>query len=64
MSGPDKLIKFAYDNKGVRCWEFRDAGWVSEYDYATTDPPIRKMIEAHPEFHGWMDGETEDEDEN
>jgi hypothetical protein len=62
MSGPDKLIKFAYDNKGVRCWQFRDAGWVSEQDYATTDPPIRKMIEAHPEFHGWvMYADTDEE---
>jgi hypothetical protein len=58
----DKLLRFRYDDQGVRCWEFKCAGWISERDRLTTDPHIRKMIEAHPEFQGWVD-ESDDESE-
>lgn len=57
----DKLLRFRYDDQGVRCWEFKCAGWISERDRLTTDAHLRKMIEAHPEFQGWVD---EDESDN
>jgi hypothetical protein len=56
--------EFSLDDKGIACWyDAEEGGWIAETEYEFATERMRKIIEAHEEFNGWIDDEGFDSDE-
>ena len=51
----DTFVGYCEDDLGVRCWEFTDAGYISEADYYHVSRAYVSFIEGHEEFKEWKE---------